>query len=165
MDNLTEIAAQLKRIADCLEVMTAVPKIDATPEQIKELEDVLKKEPLTMIAENKGAHQDIVDAWNSELVPLGIPKINSIRSKRATMVSARIKEYGKESFFKCIEEVKQSSFLQGKTKKPWTGFNFDWLICPSNFPKVLDGNYNDNRKAEPVTSYGGGGSLPSSWLQ
>lgn len=164
MDNLTEIAVQLKRIADCLEAMTAVPKIDASPEQIKELEKALKQEPLIFIESEKGSHQDIVNAWNNELVPLGIPKINGIRSKRATMVSARIKEYGKESFFKCIEEVKQSSFLQGKTKKPWTGFTFDWLICPSNFPKVLEGNYNDNRKnnASQVPVYGG--SLPESWL-
>ena len=162
MDNLTEIAVQLKRIADCLEIMTAVPKIDATPEQVKELEKALKQEPLVTITESKSSHQDIVDAWNRELVPLGIPKINGIRSRRATMVAARIKEYGKESFFKCIEEVKHSSFLQGKTRKPWTGFNFDWLICPSNFPKVLEGNYNDNRKKEeqPTDS-----ALPLDWLK
>ena len=163
MDNLTEIAVQLKRIADCLENMTVVPKINASPEQIKELEKALKQEPLTIFEETKGTHQDIVDAWNNELVPLGIPKINSIRSKRATMVSARIKEYGKESFFKCIEEVKQSSFLQGKTKKPWTGFSFDWLVLPSNYPKVLEGNYNDNRKVgqeQPVES-----ALPLDWLK
>lgn len=164
MDNLTEIAVQLKRIADCLEMMTVVPKIDASPEQIKELEKALKQEPLTFIEETKGSHQDIVDAWNKELVPLGIPKINSIRSKRAGMVSARIKEYGKDAFFKCIEEVKQSSFLQGKTKRPWTGFNFDWLVCPSNFPKVLEGNYNDNRKAETIQP-AFSGALPENWLQ
>ena len=164
MDNLTEIVVQLKRIADCLETMTAVPKIDASPEQIKELEKALKQEPLSVIEETKGYHQDIVDAWNNELVPLGIPKINSIRSKRATMVSARIKEYGKESFFKCIEEVKQSYFLQGKTKKPWTGFNFDWLVCPSNFPKVLEGNYNDQRKKETEQSMTSS-ALPLDWLK
>ena len=164
MDNLTEIAVQLKRIADSLEAMTMVPKIDASPEQIKDLEKALKQEPLIMMSEPKSSHQDIVDAWNNELVPLGIPKINGIRSKRATLVTARIREYGKESFFKCIEEVKQSSFLQGKTKGAWTGFNFDWLICPSNFPKVLEGNYNDNRKnksTEPVY----GSALPESWVR
>lgn len=166
MDNLTEIAAQLKRIADCLETMTVVPKIDASPDQIKELEKALKEEPPVAITENKGSHQDIVDAWNAELVPLGIPKINGIRSKRATMVSARIKEYGKESFFKCIEEVKQSSFLQGKTKKSWTGFSFDWLVCPSNFPKVLEGNYNDNRKVGQEQEHPAASTaLPLDWLK
>lgn len=164
MNELNEIAVQLKRIADCLEVMTAVPKIDASPEQIEELEKALNKEPLTFIMETKGTHQDIVDKWNSELGPLGIPKINSIRSKRAAMVSARIKEYGTSSFFKCIEEVKQSSFLQGKTKKPWTGFNFDWMVLPSNFPKVLEGNYNDNRRTEG-TEPAYSSALPTSWVR
>lgn len=162
-DNLKEIVAQLKRIADCLEIMTTVPKFEPDPEQVKELEEVLKKEPITVIESSKGAHQDIVDAWNAELVPLGIQKINSIRNKRATMVSARIRQYGKDAFFKCIEEIKQSSFLQGKTSKSWTGFTFDWLICPNNFPKVLEGNYNDNRKANnPAAVYGS--ALPESWL-
>lgn len=163
-DVFKDMVCQLRRIADSLEVMTAVPKIDATPEQIKDLEKALKQEPLSIVEGNKGSHQDIVDVWNAELVPLGIPKINSIRNNRAGMVSARIREYGKESFFKCIEEVKQSSFLQGKTKKPWTGFNFDWLICPSNFPKVLEGNYNDNRKVgqeQPAAS----SALPLDWLK
>ena len=163
-DNLKEIVTQLKRIADCLEVMTAVPKFEPDPEQVKELEKVLKQEPITVIESTKPLHQDIIDAWNKELVPLGIPKIMNICGKRATLVSARIKQYGKEAFFKCIEEVKQSSFLQGKTSRPWTNFNFDWLICPNNFPKVLEGNYNDNRKnnASQVPVYGG--SLPESWL-
>ena len=166
MDNLAEIAVQLKRIADCLEVMAEVPKIGASQEQIKELGKALKQEPLSILEETKSSHQDIIDAWNAELVPLGIPKINGIRSKRATMVAARIKEYGKDAFFKCIEEVKQSSFLQGKTRKSWTGFNFDWLVCPSNFPKVLEGNYNDNRKIgqeqeQPIAST----ALPLDWLK
>lgn len=162
-DSLKEIATQLKRIADCLELATGVPKImNVTQEQIKELDQALKQEPIVLVDSSKGTHQDIVDAWNNELVPLGIPKINGIRSKRATMVAARIREYGKESFFKCIEEVKNSSFLQGKTKASWTGFNFDWMICPSNYPKVLEGNYNDERKkcnAEPSYS----SALPQSW--
>ena len=159
-DNLKEIVTQLKRIADCLEVMTAVPKFEPDPEQVKELEEILKREPITVVESTKLLHQDIIDAWNKELVPLGIPKIMNICGKRATLVSARIKQYGKEAFFKCIDEVKQSSFLQGRTSRPWTNFNFDWLICPNNFPKVLEGNYNDNRGHVPVC----GGSLPESWL-
>lgn len=165
MDNLREIEVQLKRIADCLETITAVPKVvNATQDQIKELETALTQEPLSLSTDSKGFHQDIIDAWNNELSPLGIPKLNSIRNKRAVLVSARIKEYGKDSFFQCIEEVKNSSFLQGKTKKAWTGFNFDWMILPSNYPKVLEGNYNDERKKDNVgQSYSS--TLPESWAK
>ena len=164
-DVLNEIAVQLKRIADSLETMTAVPELHATPEQVKELEKALSKDPaVVLIEDSPGAHKSIVDAWNAELVPLGIPRINSIRNQRAKMVAARIKEYGEDAFYKCIEEVKQSSFLQGKTKKPWTGFSCDWLVCPGNFPKVLEGNYNDNRRMPEavITTYES--ALPSSWI-
>ena len=163
--NLKEIAVQLKRIADCLEVMTGTPKIvKATNKQIEDLEKALEQETFTLSDAGKGSYQDIVDIWNTELVPLGIPKVNSIKNKRAKLVAARIREYGKDSFFKCIDEVKSSSFLQGKTQRPWTGFNFDWLILPSNFPKVLEGNYNDERKKNNIEpSYGS--SLPESWAE
>lgn len=164
-DNLREIAVQLKRIADCLELMTGVPKVaNVTKEQMEDLERALEQEPISLVDTGKGAHQDIVEAWNNELVPLGIPKVNSIKNKRAKLVAARIREYGKESFFKCIEEVKASSFLQGKTTKPWTGFNFDWMICPSNYPKVLEGNYNDERKKSNIEPMYGN-SLPESWAR
>ena len=85
---MNELIFQLKRIADSLEKITCIPEINANTEQVE------NQEPFTSDSiEKKGNHQDIVDAWNNELVPLGIPKINSIRSKRATMVTARIKEY------------------------------------------------------------------------
>lgn len=157
-----DIVCQLKRIADSLEIIAGNPKVlKATAEQLKEVEF---KCVVDAPALGMGSHQDIVDEWNRELVPLGIPKITSISNNRARMVAARIKEHGKESFHQCIEEVKQSSFLLGKTPKPWTKFNFDWMICPSNFPKVLEGNYNDNRSSYgSSTGYTGG--LPESWAR
>ena len=112
----------------------------------------------------KTSYAWIVNEWNTELSPLGVPKITSIAKKRHKLVSARIKEYGKDSFHKCIEEVKQSSFLQGKTKNPWTGFSFDWMILPNNFPKVLEGNYNDSRKKEQTNSTYNNSSIPDSWI-
>ena len=68
-DTLNEIAVQLKRIADSLEVITTVPEVHATPEQIKDLEKALKKEPLvTLIEDSPGCHKSIVDAWNAEFL-------------------------------------------------------------------------------------------------
>ena len=42
-----------------------------------------------------------------------------------------------------IDKIKESDYLQGKSNN-WQ-ITFDWFIRPNNFPKVLDGNY-DNRK-------------------
>ncbi len=137
------------------DVLKRVKKLE---QEVTKLKKLCEDEPVTV---SKSSHQKIIDEWNSQLSPLGIPKITSISGKREKLVAARIREHGKESFHTCIEEVKQSSFLQGKTKKAWSGFSFDWMVLPSNFPKVLEGNYNDNRQKEQR----GSSTLPESWLK
>jgi hypothetical protein len=42
-----------------------------------------------------------------------------------------------------ITKASQSDFLNGKSRSGWIA-DFTWLFRPSNFQKVLEGNY-DNR--------------------
>lgn len=135
---------------------------DQVTKQKKMISNLSKKltdEHETSDALVKSSFSYIVEEWNAEMPKLGIPKITTISGKRAKLVSARLKEYGHDCFHTCIEEIKQSSFLQGKSKRPWTGFTFDWMILPSNFPKVLEGNYNDKRKKEETHT-----QIPESWI-
>ena len=41
-----------------------------------------------------------------------------------------------------IENVKKSRFLQGDNERGFV-ITFDWFLKPSNFQKVLEGNYDD----------------------
>lgn len=68
-------------------------------------------------------------------------------SKRGGMLRARVNEYGVDKVLEAIEKVRNSDFLKGQNK---SGFiiTFEWFVRPNNFPKVLEGNY-DNR-AEPA---------------
>lgn len=92
-------------------------------------------------------YEAIVTAWNS-LVSVGVNPVRSINtgSKRADCLRARIREYGEDAVLEAIENVKTSDFLQGKNGKGWR-ITFDWFVLPTNFPKVLEGNYN-NRDVE-----------------
>ena len=86
--------------------------------------------------------QDIktaVDAWNA-LSPLGFSKISRLlpSSERYKRLKTRISEYGIDDVLKAIDNVRNSEYLRNA---PW--FAFDWFVRPNNFPKVLDGNYND----------------------
>lgn len=94
----------------------------------------------------KNNYDLIVEKWN-ELSKYGIVPIRHIsnnNSKRTTILRARLKEYSLEEVLFAIDRIKQSDFLQGKhSGKPWQ-ITFDWFILPSNFPKVLEGNY-DNK--------------------
>lgn len=62
---------------------------------------------------------------------------------RKGMINARIKVYGKKTFADMIRRAYLSDFLKGQNKKGWTA-TFDWLIKPTNFEKVISGNY-DNK--------------------
>lgn len=97
----------------------------------------------------------IVEEWN-KLDTFGIAPISRINSgsKRYKSLGARIKQYGIEDVLSAIGRIKNSDFLQGKNNKGWT-ITFDWFVLPSNFPKVLEGNY-DNRKGGAGNGRAGG---------
>ena len=78
----------------------------------------------------------IIHSWND----LGISSVKSISNSRLTLVKARIAEHGLDAFLKAIKGIKECPFLLGQNEKGWV-ITFDWLIKPSNFAKVLEGNY------------------------
>lgn len=90
----------------------------------------------------------IIEAWNS----LGLQQIQKITadSSRGKMLKARVAEYGVDEVLRAIEKVRSSDFLRGSKDFLIT---FEWFVKPNNFPKVLEGNY-DNRggKKESGTS-------------
>lgn len=88
--------------------------------------------------------RQIMEEWN-KLSKFGIKQVSRLNksSKRFEMLVARIKQYGKDDILTAIEKIKQSDYCQGKNKYNWA-ITFDWFVRPNNFPKVLDGNY-DNR--------------------
>lgn len=97
--------------------------------------------------ESKKPYQEYIDRWN-ELKELGIQPIRSISGKRQISFRARIKEHGKDSFAECVEQIKQSEFLQKNSF-----FNFDWMICETNYPKVLEGKYNREKEKKQQQSF------------
>lgn len=87
----------------------------------------------------------VMDAWNS-LSCCGIRPVSKIGvgSKRYISLMARIREYGIDAVLEAVGKIRESRFLQGKSgsKRQWI-ITFDWFVLPSNFPKVLEGNYSD----------------------
>ena len=78
----------------------------------------------------------IIHSWNN----LGISSVKSISNNRLTLVKARIAEHGLDVFLEAIKSINESPFLLGQNEKGWV-ITFDWFIKPSNFAKVLEGNY------------------------
>ena len=86
----------------------------------------------------------LADFFNQMMEGKMIPKVRGILGKRRQAVLARSKEYGKESIMIAIQKAAESSYLNGGTKQGFVA-SFDWIFRPNNFPKVLEGNY-DNEK-------------------
>ena len=78
----------------------------------------------------------IIHSWNN----LGISSGKSISNNRLTLVKARIAEHGLDAFLEAIKNINECPFLLGRNEKGWV-ITFDWFIKPSNFAKVLEGNY------------------------
>ena len=87
----------------------------------------------------------VMDAWNS----LGLQTVKKIdpETDRGKMLRKRVKDYGVDAVLQAIENIRQSSFLMGHNDRGWE-ITFDWFVKPNNFPKVLEGNYN-NRVQQP----------------
>lgn len=68
-----------------------------------------------------------------------------LSDKRKGMINARIKTYGKETFAQMIQKALNSDFLKGQNKNGWRA-SFDWLIKPTNFEKVISGNYDNKNR-------------------
>lgn len=83
-----------------------------------------------------------------------IPAIRTISGPRKTHTLARIREHGAGAFRLMVETAAQSDFLNGRNAKAWTA-NYDWLIKPENFVKVIEGNYK-NRQHGSRTQFDSG---------
>lgn len=84
----------------------------------------------------------LIQKWNS--LDKNISKVTTINpgTQRYKLLRARLNEFGQETVLKAIDNISQSQFLQGYNKSGWT-ITFDRFLKPSNFQKVLDGNYTD----------------------
>ena len=92
----------------------------------------------------------IKEYWNTKHDQSGsaMRRITLMSDQRKSNVRARIREYGGDvqKVYKAIDKAIASDFMNGKNGKGWVA-SFDWMMCPSNFPKVLEGNYDNEQPA------------------
>lgn len=103
-------------------------------------------------------HQAIADAYHAELPELPAIVVFSPNRKRA--LQARWREVctaehfdlesGVNFFRDFFRRIKQSQFLLGKTPPKQQGgrsfrADFDWILNPANFVKIVEGKYHHDR--------------------
>lgn len=136
-----------------LEPPDGLPDEPADEPQIKNIRNKEDKNIYIVSNDTICQTQDVrrvVDKWN-ELEKYGIASIKKLTSSsnRYRMLNARIKQFSLDDVLTAIENIKDSSFLQGKSdsRRPWV-ITFDWFVKPNNFPKVLEGQYSDKKDGQ-----------------
>ena len=74
------------------------------------------------------------------------PKLIKMSEAREAHCYNLVEKFGKDKVKEGFEKASKSAFLTGVNDNGWKA-TFDWLVLPSNFLKVLEGNY-DNK--EPI---------------
>lgn len=100
--------------------------------------------------EKNNIYSQIQEEFNSICVNLS--SIKKITDSRKRVINARIKEYGLETVLEVFNLVNKSSFLNGNSEIGWKA-DFDWIMKPSNFTKILEGNYNNKEKQQENKKY------------
>lgn len=129
--------AEQKKLALCDANSDA--NVSSLEEDIEEDKEILTDSKESVC--RTGDVRRITEAWNA----LGLGQISKLTgsSKRGGMLRARVNEYGADAVLNAIEKIRNSSFLRGQNRRGWT-ITFDWFVRPNNFPKVLEGQYDDH---------------------
>ncbi len=104
---------------------------------------------------------EIVDLFN--MTCSSFPKVKSITESRKKAIGARWREIQSlDAFREIFTAAEASPFLKGSNDRGWRA-DFDWILKPSNWTKISEGNYTDRGPApdprpqnRTVTNYAAG---------
>lgn len=123
--------------------------------------DIIKKNDISKDISQKEKKSDvlhdILQCWNNLIDSHHsiMPRIQTISSQRETATMARYREHGLMKVYDVLELAVKSDFLNGKNDKGWKA-NFDWVMKPNNFVKILEGNYNNNESKNAIITQNNG---------
>lgn len=85
----------------------------------------------------------IMDDYNSVCSRLN--RLKGLTELRMEAAGALLREYGYDKLLQVFKLADDSDFLAGNNESGWKA-NFDWLMKPGNFLKVLEGYYANRQK-------------------
>lgn len=120
---------------------------DIIPDNKKEINKEREESTTTSC---KNVYEHIKDMFNDTCV--SFPRLTVLSESRKKMIKARLNKYSIEQVKEMFAKAEASDFLKGANNRNWRA-SFDWLMKDSNFPKVLEGNY-DNKESPGTSAIG-----------
>ena len=95
------------------------------------------------------SYPEIISLYHTKCPKM--PRVELLHDARKTAIKNRFTDFNMLGFQTMFSNAGESSFLNGDNDRNWIA-NFDWLLKPVNFTKVLEGNFkninrNGNSKA------------------
>ena len=120
-------------------------EIEKEKEKEKDIE-IEKEDSDTAAREEKSCpFSQIKDLYHS--ICTSYPSIKRIDGARRTAVSARWRTYHSLDTFRELFRIAEASpFLKGQNDRNWHA-DFDWMMKPTNFTKILEHKYDERPKA------------------
>jgi uncharacterized protein YdaU (DUF1376 family) len=84
--------------------------------------------------------REVIEAWQSRMVPLGFPAIRKMTGQRDRQLKARLKDSTLDEWLQAMAALERSKFCQGENDRGWWA-DFDFLLQPKSFVKLLEGAY------------------------
>lgn len=138
-DRVTNVTLVNEQSTDCSLTLTSDEE-DLLGEQVK-----LGRSKPQPIAE-------AFNRYNQMAERCGLQQASSLSPKRRTSIGARLREHGLDGWDRMLSMVERSAFLRGQIENKEFRATLDWLIKPTNFVKVFEGNYgNGAHAADTVT--------------
>jgi hypothetical protein len=86
--------------------------------------------------------EHVVEAWNEMAARTGLPTVRKLTPDRVKALGRRIKENTIQDFTEAIDAIERSPFLRGDSKRGWRA-DFDFLLSPTKFNRLLEGTYGE----------------------
>lgn len=110
-------------------------------EEDKELEIDIEE---NINGEPAPSFSQVVELYSS--ICVSYPRLRGLSELRKKRLKTLFrKKYKISDFETAFKKAEASDFMKGKNDRGWSA-KFDWMINDANFPKILEGNY-DNRKS------------------
>lgn len=88
--------------------------------------------------------EGLITYWNRRIRETGsrMPQIHRLNRTRIALIEARLLEYDGDTrkIRDAFEQAFASPYLNGGGKRHWIA-DFDWILRPENFSRVLDGSF------------------------
>lgn len=108
-----------------------------------------KAKEVKRIAKAEKSQTEIAYAEYCKLAKgLDLPVPRGLSAKRKTAIGLRLGEHGIDVWGEALSKIRGSPMLRGDNPRAWC-VSLDWLTNPSNFMKVIEGNYDAKSSSNP----------------